>query len=184
MDLIRSVPAEIFEEILFYIPASVIHNECSINNYVNQYCNNEHFWERYVKNKYNIEDLVKWENRSIDKWEYLKNRAGNTFDIKPSWSALSVWLEESKPIRINDRQGIKYIPISGYEKLHNYSEINAPPFIIENFNKKYYISVYGNVSFNLDKIPKVKGNTRIRDILIEGQGILYKIKTATEYFSK
>jgi hypothetical protein len=188
MDLI---PGEIFREILFYLPASVINKECTINKYFDQYCNDwssgsANFLEEYVKLRYNIDELVQWNHTDIDKWNYLMNRASKTFNTLPSWRMLALWLEESKVVRIKTiRMGTINIPISGYEKIGAYNEIDANPFIIENVRGNYVFVVYGDTTFDLDYLPHINNETRIRDINIKTVGnILNKIVSAEEYTYK
>jgi hypothetical protein len=58
MSYLETIPLETFNEVLFNLPASVIINSCHTNNYFNEICNNESFWEQYVTTNYDIDLLV------------------------------------------------------------------------------------------------------------------------------
>ena len=193
-----SLPQEMNSKILSNLnPHEIIKIE-SINISMSKLCQDENFWEQYVKNKYDPNYYVDindgaFENNGYDSpWDNLLERSNIVIrpNEKELWKILAIWIDKAKVIRslcLEDLVPGKQIVtsniqslISQYDKIKNFVDIctfmygNDVSVIYKNGN---YIIKSLNKKFETENFPKIDANTLLRDINIRGRNLVDHITT-------
>ena len=198
------LPRDVNFEILSNLLPSEILNIATINNSMNELCQDENFWEQYIKNRYNPYYYTNMEDGSFDDidykspWDYLLDRSNtpimNGLQVNNSWKILAIWIDKAKPIRslfineeipglpiiINNIQSLK----SPYDKIRNCAGpgyyIYGDDLSIIYKNGAYLIKPLNKKFDSCDvsePFPNINANTLLRDITIRGHNLLNYITT-------
>ena len=188
-----SLPYDVNFEILSYLTPHEIVKIESINKSMSNLCQDEIFWEQYVKNKYDPNYYINMHDGSFDSdtfktpWDNLLERSNIVIrpNEKELWKILAIWIDKAKPIRSLFLDVEKLISnnhslISQYDRIRIFANIATYIYgddISVIHKKGNYIIKAINDNFKSEVFPKITANTIIKDINIRGRNLIDYITT-------
>ena len=190
---IFSIPQEMNIKIFYNLSPEEILDKCTIDTHMSDLCDDDNFWESYVKNRYDPNYYAKYidlADYGMDIWYYLMNKAHRNSifsNMNAIWRNLALWLEGAKPmseIYIEDSRIVwsTIAPISKYDKIGQYAHTNGGQLYgdlltIRNVNGVPVIYSLNDEFIGDDDFPIISNDTLIGDININNLSLFDYIDT-------
>jgi hypothetical protein len=202
---LQSLPSDSLKTILFDLTVQNVLRYCETNLQGNKLCKSNTFWKEYIFHNYDLDQLYKKYESFLaelgitDHENIINSKLGRLVEvtegidelatIEPEFLAAALYLENSKYIK--RLQLYKNIPeytsefiISPYDSIRNHVRkdqfIYGDQISVVNRHNRIQVKILTNdfVVDNIKNLKNIKGDTMIKNIVINENPLLYYINSA------